>query len=436
MRKTIKKILSIAMALTMALTVVIGIESPVFAAETNTKNENVYVLLNDDGSTKNVYVVNGYENFSGGEFADYGDYNSVENLSTLAALNASSGKVSGNITKGKFNYKGEVKNPQIPWNIVVSYKLDGKEITPEQIAGKSGKVEIMIDITQNANANKSFYENYTLQISSSLNMKKCQDIVAENATIANAGENKSITFMLLPNKDGSFKISTTAQNFAMGAISINGVPFSMKIDIDGMDGMTSQFSALSSGISKVNDGAVQLQTGATAYKAGADALSANSDNIINGSAEMLKGITNLSSSVGAMGENAPPELVASLKMLKEQYSKLNDGIASYAGGVKQTATAFKGINDGISGLVSGTKELKKGTSGLDEKVEGQIDEAIKTISNPDFKPVSFTSDKNTNVSMVQFVMRTNSIEITKPVIKIDETPKKLSFWKKLTNLFK
>jgi len=432
MRKTIKKILSMALVLTMA----ISLGSPVFASTTDTKNENVYVLLNDDGSTKNVYVVNGYENLSGGEFTDYGDYNNVENLSTLEELSASSGIVSGKITKGKFNYKGEVKNPQIPWDIAISYTLDGKKITSDQIAGKSGKVEIMIDVTQNTNANKSFFENYTLQISSSLNTKKCQEIVAENATIANAGENKSITFMLLPKKNGSFKISTTAQSFEMGAISINGVPFSMKIDIDGLDGMTSQFSELSNGISKINDGAVQLQAGAIAYKAGADALLANSDNIIKGSDEMLKGITNLSASVIAMGENAPPELVASLKMLKEQYSQLNAGIASYANGVKQTATAFKGINDGISGLAGGAKELKNGTSGLDEKIGNQIDDAIKTISNPDFKQVSFTSDKNTNVSMVQFVMRTNSIEVPKPVIKIDETPKKIGFWEKLANLFK
>jgi len=427
-----KKIITVALILIMAIS--LGI--PAFASTENTKNENVYVLLNDDGSTKNVYVVNGYESFSGGEFTDYGDYKSVENLSTLDELSITSDTITGKIAKGKFNYKGEVKNPQIPWNIAISYTLDGKAITSGELAGKSGKVEIMINVTQNTNANSSFYENYTLQISSSLDTKKCQDIVAENATIANAGEKKNITFMLLPNKNGSFKISTTAQNFEMGAISINGIPFSMKIDINGIDGMTSQFSDLSTGISQINDGVVQLQTGAVAYKTGADALSTTSDAIINGSGEMLKAITALSDSVNAMGENAPQELVASLNALKTQYSSLNDGISSYANGVKQSATAFSGITDGISAVANGTLELKNSTLGLGEKVGGQIDEAVKAISNPDFKPTSFTSGKNTNVSMVQFVMRTDSIEIPEPLSPIEQAPKKLSFFQMLINLFK
>ncbi|QNU68127.1 hypothetical protein EHE19_006770 [Ruminiclostridium herbifermentans] len=45
------------------------------------------------------------------------------------------------------------------------------------------------------------------------------------------------------------------------------------------------------------------------------------------------------------------------------------------------------------------------------------------------------SDKNTNVSAVQFVLKTESISITEPSKSVEVKPVKLNFWQKLLALF-
>ena len=60
-----------------------GSVAPVYAAEENTpKDENVYVNLNQDGSVDGIYVVNAYRLDADTQIVDYGNYESVKNLTS------------------------------------------------------------------------------------------------------------------------------------------------------------------------------------------------------------------------------------------------------------------------------------------------------------------------------------------------------------------
>ena len=71
----------------------------------------------------------------------------------------------------------------------------------------------------------------------------------------------------------------------------------------------------------------------------------------------------------------------------------------------------------------------------DTQIQDQIDEMLSSLQGSDTETVSFVSEKNTNISSVQFVIKTDKIE--KPVIEETETQttQKVSFWQKLLNLF-
>ena len=93
-----KKVMSAVLAVTMAVT---GIQAPVLAAENHTENtdkeEVVYVNLNHDGPVKEINVVNILKPDSTDAIVDYGDYESVRNMTTTDALDYSAGVVNYSI---------------------------------------------------------------------------------------------------------------------------------------------------------------------------------------------------------------------------------------------------------------------------------------------------------------------------------------------------
>jgi len=60
------------------------------------------------------------------------------------------GKITIDNSGDELYYQGIMKsNTEMPWNIKVKYKLDGKEYKAQDLAGKSGKLEITISIKKN-----------------------------------------------------------------------------------------------------------------------------------------------------------------------------------------------------------------------------------------------------------------------------------------------
>ena len=67
--------------------------------------------------------------------------------------------------------------------------------------------------------------------------------------------------------------------------------------------------------------------------------------------------------------------------------------------------------DGVGELKDGTDEFKDKTSDIDEKIDEEVNKVITNFSGSDFTTISFVSDKNTNVNLVQFIMKTEGIKM-------------------------
>mgnify|MGYP002517740890 CR=1 FL=1 len=116
------------------------------------------------------------------------------------------------------------------------------------------------------------------------------------------------------------------------------------------------------------------------------------------------------------------KLYSSTGVLETSVGTLNDAVAK--------------LYDGTTQLADGTNEFAEKTDGMDEQVGDEIDSMVSSISGNDEQTHSFISDKNTNVTSVQFVIKTEAIE--KPGATINEGAKDethLSFWQKLLKLF-
>ena len=184
---------TIAAALCVALSAEAVV--PAFAAGAiEDKDENVYVNLNQDGSVSGIYVVNEYTLGADTEIVDYGDYSAVKNLSTEDEILLEDGKVTVNAAKGKFLYQGDMADTTLPWLIDISYTLDGKEITAEELPGKSGALKISVSVKDNPASDDEFFDNYLMQATVTLDTEKCSNIRADGATEANVGKDRQILY--------------------------------------------------------------------------------------------------------------------------------------------------------------------------------------------------------------------------------------------------
>lgn len=359
-KKQSKKIL--ASTLTAALLASM-LSVPVLAAALNTpKEEVVYINLNTDGSVKEINVVNIFNLDGEGQVVDYGRYASVRNMTTTDKINYTEDGITIHTDTDKLYYEGRLNGNIIPWDISVHYYLDGKEYEAEEIAAKSGELKITISVRENSAARGSFFDDYALQASVSMDTEKCKNIVADGATVANVGGNKQLTYTMLPGKETDITITADVANFEMDGISINGIPLNLDIEVDDEE-LMDQIAELLDAIEKLDDGAVELEGGVSDLQDGArnDLRSGVSD-LRDGAGELHNGAASLKEGGDALRSGAQD--------LQSGAVTLDEGIMSLNGGIAKIQDALNTLNGNSSGLTEGSAQMKSALEQIQSAVNG------------------------------------------------------------------
>lgn len=319
MKKTMQKALPASLAALMMFSLV----PPAMAAEEATeKEEIIYANLSSTGQVEAVYVVNAFDLDQPQTIHDYGTYTETKNLSTSDALAYQDGRVSISAPKGRFYYQGTLEGRQLPWQIQVSYFLDGSPIDAASLAGRSGHLEIRLDITKNGSENASFYDNYALQATLSLHTDLCKNISADGATEANVGADKQLTYTILPGSEKHISIQSDVTDFEMDGISINGISLALDIGADQIDTsvFTEKLSDLKGAVSSLHNGAEELSNGSGQMKGGLDQLNDSSEALTQASETVFHAL-------GELGKGADT--------LKDQLSALPTGLETAVDGLNQ-----------------------------------------------------------------------------------------------------
>ena len=342
--KKIKKLIPVLLALIIPISSLGAIAA---GSEPTEKEEVIYINLGADGELQDIYAVN---IFGGGEVTDYGDYSSAEMLNTTDKINMSGDKVAFSSSADRVYYKGKLKNAQMPWNISIKYFLDGKEYTASEVAGKSGSLEIRFKVTKNENCKGNFYDKYALQASFTLDTEKCRDILASDATVANVGAKKQLSYTMLPAKGIDTVITAEVEDFKMPAVSINGVLLSMNIEVDDkeltdkVNELTDAIKALDSGAGELKDGTKELKDGASALNGGAKDLSSGGlDGLNSKSAELNGGSAQI---MGALAQIQ--RQLSAVSASTEQIDALVNGSAQIKGGITELSQGITELYNGVS----------------------------------------------------------------------------------------
>ena len=231
---------------------------PAFAETApSAKEEVIYAIADASGKVTDIEAVN---IFAGGDILDYGDYSAVKLLNTNDTITRNGEQITFSSTASKVYYQGTMKNAALPWNISIRYFLDGKEYAPQDVAGKSGALEIRFSVTKNESCGGSFYDDYALQASFTLDTERCRNIVSSGATVANVGSDKQLTYTILPGKGIDTVITADVTDFEMDAAAINGVRLNLDVDVDDTE-LMDKVDELISAIGGLDDGAWELHDG-------------------------------------------------------------------------------------------------------------------------------------------------------------------------------
>lgn len=269
--------------------IILAMNSVAIAAPTIDKTESVYVNLDYYGAVEQIHVSNDCVLTGQNEIVDFGVYENITNLTNRTELKNVDGKIIWDVSGLKrFAYNGKVSNDNaknVPWTFEVSYKLNGVETRAEDLLGKSGLVEMIIDINANKDAKEYYRNNYMLEITGSYDLNKYLSVESDEAMFVTTGRTKTLMYIVLPGQSTTLHIRIGSEDFEMDGLTFAMVPIEGKalekigdivddkksvedamdalnasadIILDAMGGMQTNLNGISSGISKVQGGTNEL----------------------------------------------------------------------------------------------------------------------------------------------------------------------------------
>lgn len=358
-------------ALALAGCLLAGTVLPASAAAVSEKEEVIYANLTASGEVTGVYAVNSFAVQAGDTITDHGSYTAVRNMTTTDALDQKGDTITATVLEdGKLYYEGTMDTATaLPWIVKLTYTLDGQPIQPEELGGKSGALAINLQVTKNPDCTGDFFDQYALQVTMQLDTGLAQNITAEGATVANVGAVKQLSYILLPGQDTDVTVTADVTDFAMSAISLNGVRLNLGIDLGDVD-LTAMLDQLQNGSVQLDDGANALADGIAQVQAGIDTLNGNSGTLTGGSAQVRAALTQMQTALNGISASIDEltTLLNASTQIQNGIAQLDDGAAqleqqvsfeAYKAILKENGLDLDQVKDGNTQALAQLEQLSK-----------------------------------------------------------------------------
>lgn len=255
------------------------------------KNETVYVLLDHNGSVIDQRIINrvyGQKNPEASLIVDYGRYLAVENMISEATPLFEEDRLiweNALIGENDLYYEGTIEK-DLPVSITISYYLDGEPISASALAGKSGRLDLVIHCQNNLIYDKpiSYYGyegdlvtvddlNYVpllVQGALTVDLNRFSDIDIEEGLTVVTGQSAIINFMIFPYPEAEISIGMDVEDAELDIITFivtPRVPALPDIDIEeDLIKMLEGMSLFSAGLKELSFGVEQLLQGLTRFQ--------------------------------------------------------------------------------------------------------------------------------------------------------------------------
>lgn len=285
-----------------ALTVVMLSPLCVFA---NTKNETVYSKIDENGNVISTTVNEQIKNTK--KLDTIEDYTELEDILNISS-NDEITKLNKNISINAFGkdvfYQGTSKK-SLPIGVNIKYYLDGKEESLDNILGKSGKIKIVINFTNNEKHNalvngkqETMYTPFLVTMGTMLD-SNATNIKINNGKVVASGNKNMVVGISSPYLNRSLNISELStlntltlsyetDNFklpTMYFVATNKLLSDADLSVfNKLDGLNSKVDELQTNMNKIDNGASDLSKGINKLK---NSLSSSITNLKNNNEDAL-----------------------------------------------------------------------------------------------------------------------------------------------------
>lgn len=337
------------------------------------KDESVYLISDANGNVNKTIVVDHLKNKDKKDtLEDASNLSDIENVKGKEKFTQSGDKLTWQAGGKDIYYQGTATE-EPPVTQKVTYYLDGKEISPEDLAGKSGKVKIRFDYTnttsytETVNGEKQTVSVPFAAITGLVLGDGFENIEVTNGKAEVSDSSSVVLGYALPglkdslgikdkDLDGDVNIpeymemTADVENFSMPAAMTFVVNASDYVSTDGID-----TSDLDDMINDLKDASTQLQDGSKTLAEGTDTLA--------------DGLSTLQSKLGTFASG-----VGTLQSGLKTYT---DGVSTLSGGLNKLNSNVPTLSNGITTLNSSAKSLNDGVALLNATVSAKFTDSEK-----------------------------------------------------------
>ena len=328
-------------------------ETKTSSSATPTKDETVYVKVDDAGNQKDVTVSDQLKNISSlGTIDDVSDLKDIKNVKGDETFSENNGKLVWQGDKKDICYQGTTTK-KIPVGMKVTYELDGKKVSADDLEGKSGHLKIHYEY-QNTSADSGKYTPFLMATGLLMDGEKFSNVTVDNGKVISDGDRNIVIGMGLPQlKEQLTSVSSKVDDL--------DIPDSFTVEADVTD--YEKVEAVTVATNEVfNEVGTDKFDSLDELKDSMTELQDASNKLVDGSGQLKDGLDTLLSSSGT--------LVSGI-------DQLASGGNTLAGGTDSLVSGMQSAKTGSSQLAGGVKTLSDGVSGM----QVQVSDGVKDLSN-------------------------------------------------------
>ena len=368
MNTSMKKAISLVTCTALAA----GCCTMAFAADGPvTKDENVFLFLNPDGSIQSQVVSDWLHSDSGLRgVTDRTSLTDITNLKSDAAYTLNGDALTWDTDDHDVYYQGSSTQTP-PVTASIRYELNGQEMTAAEMLGKAGHVKITVKLTnhmkktyQIGGAARSVYTPFATVVSMALGADDFTNVKAEHGTVQTDSQTQLVAFVTLPGMQETFKGLLTGDLSDLNDKLLDEVTLEADTDafvmptillaasssVEDLRDTVDDIPSLDETLNEVRDGMDELKDGSADLDDGAHELDDGAHDLHDGAQELDDGASDLKDGAKDLDDGA-----------KELNDKMGEFSAKY--------TEF---DAGVSGAKSGMETLYAGLA----KMKGQMDEKM------------------------------------------------------------
>ncbi len=348
------------------------------AAPEPSAEETLYVTMDAYGKTTYQSVVKNYTLNGAEAVTDYGQYQSIQNMTNYVQPQQEEDAIRFDLTEeplenGRFYFEGQLADDAVvlPWQVDVSYRMNGVDLPAEDLAGQQGMAEITLHLAPQMQTNSYYRDNMMLLAATMLDLDDYLSVQAEGAQVQTVGNQKIVAFLALPGEEQTFTLRLGSGEFHFPGFFFLMVPMTTA-QVEDLETLREKKETVEDSFDVVGDSLDVILDTLSAMKGSVqttqDAISA-----LEEARSILSEAKEQTFAAGDAALEGMGEATAAADSLPEHLAEAQTAL-------NQTHQALLSFNDAFQGLREPTEELRQQMTDTADTID-KLTSLIDTIKD-------------------------------------------------------